>query len=165
MTGLFHHFRYALRQLRKHPGFTVTAVLTLGVGIGASAAIFSLIDAFWLRPLAVPHQQELVRVFSTTPQEQEAMFSYGEFQAIQQNVRSLKSVVAIGRRGSSTPRPDGSLQELFINIVSANFFEQLGVQPAVGRAFNSRDDAMLQTTPVVMLGYGFWQRQFAGDPS
>ena len=165
MSSLFQSVRYAFRQLRKHPGFTVTAVLTLGLGIGASAAIFSLIDAFWLRPLAVPHPQELVRLFSTTQQEQEGLFSYAEFQAIQQNVRSLKSVVAIGRRGTSTPRPDGSLQELFINIVSPNFFEQLGVQPIVGRAFSSRDDAMLQNTPVVMLGYGFWQRQFAGDPA
>ena len=165
MSSLFQSVRYAFRQLRKHPGFTVTAVLTLGLGIGASAAIFSLIDAFWLRPLAVPHPQELVRLFSTTQQEQEGLFSYAEFQAIQQNVRSLKSVVAIGRRGTSTPRPDGSLQELFINIVSPNFFEQLGVQPFVGRAFSSRDDAMLQNTPVVMLGYGFWQRQFAGDPA
>lgn len=165
MSSLFHHVRYALRQLRKHPGFTATAVLTLGLGIGASAAIFSLIDAFWLRPLAVPHQQELVRIFSTTQQEQEGYFSFPEYEAIQQNVRSLKSVVAIGRRGTSTPRPDGSLQELFINIVSSNFFEQLGVQPVVGRAFTSRDDVMLQNTPVVMLGYGFWRRHFSGDPA
>jgi len=165
MFSLFHHLRYALRQLRKHPGFTATVVLTLGLGIGASAAIFSLIDAFWLRPLPVPHQQELVRIFSTTQQEQEGRFSFGEFQAIQQNVRSLKSVVAIGRRGTSTPRPDGSLQEVYINIVSDNFFDQLGVKPIVGRNFTSRDDAMLQNTPVAMLGYGFWQRQYAGDPS
>src|ERR1700744_1515861 len=129
MSSLLQSVRYALRQLRKHPGFTATAVLTLGLGIGASAAIFSLIDAFWLRPLPVPHQQELVRLFSTTQQEQEGLLSYAEFQDIQQNVRSLKSVVAVGRRGSSTPRPDGSLQEVYINIVSSNFFQQLGVQP------------------------------------
>jgi putative ABC transport system permease protein len=165
MPALFQDLRYALRQLHKHPGFTATVVLTLGLGIGASAAIFSLIDAFWLRPLAVPHQQDLVRVFSTTQQEAQGGFSFAEFQAIQQNVRSLKSLVAIGRRGSSMPRPDGSLQELYINIVSSNFFDQLGVEPVVGRNFTARDEAMLQTTPVVMLGYGFWQRQFAGDPA
>ena len=165
MSILVHNFRYAIRQLRLNPGFTATTVLTLAIGIGASAAIFSLIDAFWLRPLAVPHQHELVRLFSTTQQQPEGLFSYAEFRAIQQNVRSLRSVVAIGRRGTSTPRPDGSLQELFINIVSPNFFEQLGVQPIAGRAFSSRDQIMLQNTPVVMLGYGFWQRQFAGDPA
>ncbi|MGA2905320.1 MAG: ADOP family duplicated permease [Candidatus Korobacteraceae bacterium] len=165
MIGLFQDLRYALRQLRKHPGFTATVVLTLGLGIGASAAIFSLIDAFWLRPLAVPHQQELVRIFSTTQQDQEGLFSFQELEALQQNVRSLKSVVAIGRRGSSTPRPDGTLQELFVNVVSSNFFDGLGVEPLVGRVFTSSDTAMLQNTPVAVLGYGFWQRQFSGDPS
>jgi predicted permease len=165
MASFFHHVRYAVRQLRKHPGFTATVVLTLGLGIGSSAVIFSLIDAFWLRPLAVPHQQELVRIFSTTQQEQEGLFSFAEFQAIEQNVRSLKSVVAIGRRGTSTPRADGTLQTLFVDVVSNNFFEALGVKPTVGRVFTSADSAMLQNTPVVVLGYGFWQRHFSGDPS
>ncbi len=164
MTSLLHDLRYALRRVRKNPGFAAVTVLTLAVGIGASAAIFSLIDAFWLRPMAVPNQQEVVRLFSTTEQEQQGWFSYQEFQAIQQSVRSLRSVVAIGRRGTSIPRADGTLEERDVNVVSSNFFDALGVKPMLGHAFHS-SDKMLDNTPVVILGYSFWRHHFDGDPS
>ena len=165
MSTLLQHVRYAARQLRKHPGFTAVTVLTLGIGIGASAAIFSLIDAFWLRPMAVPHSQQIVRLFSTTPEDPEGMFSFGEFNAIARGSRSLQSVAAIGRRGSSIPRPDGTIEALDVNIVSENFFDTLGVQPLVGRLFGPADAQLLQNTPVVVLGHSFWQKHFAGDPS
>jgi predicted permease len=164
MTGLLQDFRYALRRLRKHPGFAAVTVLTLAVGIGASAAIFSLIDAFWLRPMAVPSQQQLVRLFSTTQQEQQGLFSYAEFQAIQQSTRSLRSVVAIGRRGTEIPRPDGTLEMRDVDVVSSNFFDALGIKPMLGRTFHS-GDKMLDNTPVVILGYDFWRHHFDGDPS
>ncbi len=164
MTSILQDLRYALRRLRKNPGFAAVTVLTLAVGIGASAAIFSLIDAFWLRPMAVPHPQQLVRLFSTTEQEQQGLFSYPEFQAIQPSVRSLRSVVAIGRRGTQIPRPDGTLEMRAVDVVSSNFFDALGVKPMLGRAFHS-GDKMLDNTPVVILGYSFWRHHFGGDPS
>ena len=165
MTGMLQHIRYAWRQLRKNPGFTAVTVLTLGIGIGASAAIFSLIDAFWLRPLAVSQQQNIVRIFSTTEQEQQGMFSFGEYEAIASNSRSLQSVAALGRRGLSLPRPDGSQETRSVDVVSSNFFDALGVKPLLGRFFRAGDEQLLQNTPVVILGYGFWQRHFSGDPS
>ena len=165
MSSFLQHVRYAARQLRKHPGFTAVTVLTLGIGIGASAAIFSLIDAFWLRPMNVPQPQQVVRLFSTTQEDPLGMFSFGEYNAIAGGTRSLGSVVAIGRRGSSIPRPDGTLETLDVNIVSANFFDALGVRPQAGRLFGTGDAQLLQNTPVVVLGHSFWQKHFSADPS
>ena len=165
MSSFLQHVRYAARQLRKNPGFTAVTVLTLGVGIGASAAIFSLLDAFWLRPMAIPQQQQIVRLFSTTQQEQQGLFSYGEYQAIAHSTQSLKSLVAIGRRGTSIPRPDGTLESREVDVVSGNFFDALGVKPLLGRVFTSSDRQLIQNTPVVVLGHSFWQHHFNGDAS
>ncbi len=128
MNTMLYDLRYALRHLRRAPGFTLAAIVTLSLGIGASAAIFCLMDAHWLHPMAVPHSGELVRVFATTPQDPSGMFTYSEYQALQQRATSLKSVVALGRRGSIMPRTDGSTT-LLTNVVSSNFFEALGVKP------------------------------------
>jgi predicted permease len=165
MNALIQNLRYALRQLRKAPGFTLTAVLTLAMGLGASSAIFCLMDGLWLHPMRVPHPGELVRVFATTPQGANGTFTYLEYQTLAQRTTALKSVVAIGGRGSMMPRPDGTAALLLVNVVSSNFFEALGVKPVVGRAFASRDANQMRTHPGVMLGYSFWRREFAGDPS
>ncbi len=163
MTSFLQHVRYAARQLRKHAGFTAVTVLTLGIGIGSSAAIFSLIDTFWLRPMAVSHPQNIVRLFETTQQEPQGLFSLGEYDAIARSTRSLESVVAIGRRGAGIPRPDGTIETRNIDVVSANFFDALGVKPLLGRVFSSRDQQLIQNTPVVVLGHSFWQHHFNGD--
>jgi putative ABC transport system permease protein len=165
MNRLLQDLRYALRQLRRSPGFTVAAALTLALGLGASAAIFCLIDGLWLHPLRVPHPDELVRIFSTTEQEHEGTFTYGEYQAIAARATALKSVVAVGRRGSLMPRQDGTTALLLVNVVSSNFFDALGVRPIAGRVFTVNDADRLRTHPGVLLGYGFWQREFAGDPN
>src|SRR5690348_14376418 len=162
---LIRDFRYAGRQLRKAPGFTLTAVLTLALGIGASSAIFCLMDAHWLHPMRVPHTGELVRLFTTTPQASDGLFTYTEYQQIAQLATTLKSVIALGRRGSLMPRADGTTALLLTNVVSTNFFEALGVRPVLGRAFTPADAARLRTRPAVLLGYSWWKREFAGDPN
>lgn len=164
MITFINECRYAGRQLRKSPGFALTAVLTLAVGIGASSAIFCLMDGLWLHPMRVPHQGELVRIFATTPQDPEGVFTYSEFQALAQRMTALKSAVALGRRGSLMPRKDGTSALLLTNVVSANFFDALGVRPIVGRSFGAGDAERLRTHPGVLLGYEFWRREFAGDP-
>jgi predicted permease len=165
MNRLLQDFRFALRQLRRAPSFTLTAVLTLALGIGASSAIFCLMDSFWLHPLRVPHPGELVRVFATTPQDPEGMFTWLEYQSLAQRATGLKSVVAFGRRGSLMPRADGTSALLLVNVVSTNFFETLGVKAVLGRSFTGADAPMLRTHPGVLLGYDFWKREFAGDPN
>jgi putative ABC transport system permease protein len=169
MNYLLRDLRYAFRQLRRASGFAVTAILTLALGIGASSAIFCLIDNLWLHPLHIPHPGELVRVFATTSQSPSAYegvdtyFTYSEFQAIAARTKALKTSVARGRRGSLMQRADGTSVLLLTNVVSSNFFEGLGVKPLLGRIYTSADSAQLRTHPGVLLGYGFWQREFGGD--
>jgi len=160
---LLQDIRFAIRQLRRAPGFAIAAVLTLAMGIGASSAIFCLMDAHWLHPMRVPHAGELVRVFATTPQNPSEMFTYEEYGALAERATALKSMVALGRRGSLMPRADGTSALLLTNVVSANFFEGLGVRPVLGRAFGANDAARLRTHPGVLLGYAFWKREFGGD--
>lgn len=170
MNQLVRDIAYALRQLRRAPGFAATSVLTLALGIGASSAIFCLIDGLWLHPLRVPHPGELVRIFATTKQSPTAdegvdtYFNYPEYQTITARATGLKSVVALGRRGNLIERPDGTAALLLTNVVSSNFFEALGVHPLLGRAFTSADAANLRIHPAVLLGYGFWKREYSGDP-
>jgi len=156
--------RFAARQLRKHPVFTATAVLTLALGLGASSAIFCLMDEHWLHPMRVPHPGELVRIFATTQQDAEGAFSYSEYRTLAERTTALKSVVALGRRGSIMPRSDGTTALLLTNVVSSNFFDALGVRPSIGRIFRSSDAEGLRVHPGVLLGYDFWRREYAGDP-
>jgi len=102
MNTLLQDIRYALRQLRKSPGFTLTAVFTLALGLGASSAIFCLMDEHWLHPMRVPHPGELVRIFSTTQQDPEQSFTYSEFQSIAARTTALTSAIAVGRHRSKT---------------------------------------------------------------
>jgi len=165
MSRLLQDIRYAFRQLRKARGFTATAVLTLGLGIGASSAIFCLIDGLWLHPMPVPRQSEMARVFATTAQDQDGLFSYTEYLAMAQRSTAFRGLVAIGRRGSLMPRPDSTSSLLLTNVVSSNFFRVLGVHPMLGRAFTAEDVERLRTRPGVLLGYRSWQRDFAADPN
>ena len=165
MRSVLQDVRYALRQLRKAPGFTVTATLTLALGIGASSAIFCLLDQLWLHPMRVPHAGQLVRIFSTTQQDPEGMFTYSEYSALTQQTTALQGMVAIGRRGSIMPRADGTGALLSTNVVSSNFFDALGVRPVLGRTFTANDSDRLRVHPGVLLGYGFWAREFGGDKS
>jgi predicted permease len=165
MNRLLQDVRFALRQVRRAPGFTLTVVLTLALGIGASAAIFCLMDGLWLHPLRVPHAGELVRVFATTPQDPSGSFTYSEYQALAQRTTALKNIVALGRRGSIMPRNDGTSALLLTNVVSSDFFEALGVQPILGRRFGAADAALLRNRPGVLLGYYFWKREFQGNPN
>jgi predicted permease len=171
MNRLANDMRYAFRQLRRAPGFAFTAVLTLALGIGASSAIFCLIDGLWLHPMRIPHPGELVRIFATTQQSPAAKegvdtyFNYSEYQTIAARTTALKGAYALGRRGSMIVRPDGTAALLLTNVVSSNFFDGLGVHALLGRIYTPSDAAQLRTHPGVLLGYGFWQREYAGDPN
>jgi predicted permease len=169
MKVFLNDVRYAFRQLQKSPGFTLAAVLTLALGIGSSSAIFCAIDAFWLHPLNVPHSGNIVRLFATTQQEQDGLFSYPDYQALAQRVTALQGpsagIVTIGGRGSMMPRSDGTGVMLLTNVVSSNFFDVMGIRPHVGRLFTAQEAQQMRTHPVVVLGYHCWQRDFGGNPN
>jgi hypothetical protein len=169
MNALFRDLRYALRQLRKSPGFTLTAVLTLALGLGTSTAIFCLMDGLWMHPMHIPHPGRIARVFATTAQDQEGLFTYIEYQSLAQRMTAFQGndagLVAIGGRGSLMPRPDGTSTMLFTNVVSSNFFTVLGVRPFAGRVFTAQDAERMRTHPGVVLGYNCWKKEFNGDPN
>jgi predicted permease len=168
MNRFLNDARFALRQLRRSPGFTLTAVLTLALGIGASSAIFCLMDGLWLHPMQVPHPGQIARVFATTQQDQEGLFSYFEYQAVAQRASAFQGtqagLAAMGGRGSLMPNPDGTSTLLLNYVVSDNLFSMLGVRPMLGRLFTAADGPQLRTHPGLVLGYNCWRRYFGSDP-
>lgn len=153
--------KFALRQLRKSLGFTLTAVLTLALGIGATTAIFTLTDSILLKPLPFPQQSRLVRIGYENSVE--APFPKGWIRALGEHSAAFASISAFGPDAQSNVGDQGSPDRIFGAQVMVNALDTLGIQPAVGRFFSS-DDAIAGHDPVVVLAYGYWRQHFAGDP-
>jgi putative ABC transport system permease protein len=158
---VFQDLRYGVRMLLTHPGFTTVAVITLALGIGANAAIFTLLDKALIRPLAVDRPHELVtfvRDAAGTP----AIFSYPKYVDLRDHNDGLSGLAAYFQRPFSLT--DGARSERVIGeIVSGNYFAVLGVRPAVGRFFLPEEDRTPGTHAVAVIGYGLWQSHFAAD--
>jgi len=159
--------RYGFRMLRKSPGFTLIAVVTLAVGIGANVAIFSYVDELWLRPMPVPHADRVVRIFTSNPSSQgeieRGYSSYPDFEDLRRNAKTLSGVALHEGRGAMLD--DGVQNKLVtVSVVSDNFFDVLQPNPAVGRLFSERE---LRNAPSleIVLSYPFWRHQYNGDPS
>ncbi len=169
---MLQDLRYALRQLRKSPGFTLVAVVTLALGIGANTAIFTLLDQALLRALPVSHPEQLVRLHYTGSNtgrmsvfggNEEDFFSYPMYRDLRDKNQVFAGVLAndemqIGVQWNN--QPDLASGE----IVSGNYFDVLGVRPAVGRLFIPADDAAQNGNPVVVLSFNYWNAHFGSDP-
>lgn len=163
MTKLFQDLRYAIRSMRKRPGFTLIAVMTLALGIGGSTAIFTVVDAGLLRGLPYKSSESLYHIWEVTPQKGfgQREFSYPDYQDYQQN-QAFEIAAYTGGGGIMSGR--GEPERVFAPSASANFFSLLGVEPFLGRTFQPGEDK--QGAPrVTMLTYGLWQRRFGGDPN
>ena len=155
--------RYALRMLRKNPGFTIIAVLTLALGIGANASLFSVVNTVLLQPLPFKNPSRLMMLYEGLPQvgSPKIPFSTPDFTLVQRGQKSFESVGAIQDKefelsGHSEPdRITGAR-------VSASIFPMLGVAPVLGRFFRPDEDAPGQN--VAVLSYGLWQRRYGGRP-
>ncbi|MGB9145024.1 MAG: ABC transporter permease [Acidobacteriaceae bacterium] len=156
-------FRFAWRQLRRAPGYTLTAVLTLALGIGANAAIFTLVDSILLRPLPYPQQNRLMRLGYGTESAVEAPFPKGWIRALNRQSASFAAISGFGPNAQSNIGDEGSPERVFGSQVMVNAPETLGIHPALGRFFTP-DDSQAGHDPVVVLGYGYWQQHFAADP-
>ncbi len=158
---IWNDVRYAARQLRKSPGFTITAMLTLAVGIGANTAIFSSMDAVVLRPLAVPAMDRVVTVTEQTSAgyQQVALANYADW------ARGSRSFEELSARTSADMSLTGAGDAAGVSaaLTSASFFRVLRVQAVLGRVF-TEDECRTGRDGVVVLNYGFWQRNFAADP-
>jgi predicted permease len=158
MERLIQDIRYALRMLRRAPGFTAVAVISLALGIGANAAIFSLIDRVMLRLLPVEDPSRLAIARS--------LVSYPRYEYLRTQTdrafTGLLGVAAITRIGVDGSEDHGSFAEG--RLVSANYFSVLGVQPLLGRLIGPDDNRVPGGHPVIVISHGFWQRHFNSDP-
>ncbi len=154
---------YAVRVLRRNPGFTATAVITFALGIGANSAIFSIVNAILLRPLPLAEQSQLVMIFATEARRslQFDGVSYPAFIDWQEQNRSFESMAAFANQSLPLGTGDDVVPARG-KVVTANLFDVVGVQPAIGRAFR---EWRLQSADVVVLSDGFWKRHFGGSPA
>lgn len=154
--------KYALRTLFKSPAFTIVAVLTLALGIGASTAIFSVLDAVLLRPLPYPNQERLVEVNELNEKGRGMPFAEPNFNDLVSRNRSFEAVAAYTRSPEAVA---GGVEPVRTNVagVSQDFFRVLGVAPSMGRLFSA--DTLRDDKQVTVVSYGFWKRQLQGRPS
>src|SRR5215467_5314426 len=169
MSGLAQNLRYALRQLRKNPGFTAVAVLILALGIGANTAIFTLLHASLWSPLPVSDPKEIFHVMRASSEGDfagEFSYSYPLFQRFSKIASPLGEVFAAELVGSTKFGLNGvSDQRIAAEAVSGNFFSVLNVGPIVGRVLEPQDDNVLGGNHVAVLSYAFWKRHFQSDAS
>jgi predicted permease len=168
MSDLSGDLRYAVRGLRRSPLFAIIAVLTLALGIGATTAIFTLIDQVVWRRLPVPDSGALVQIYQQGPHNGSNMGrwmnSYPMYMDFQQKGVPLAQVIA-RRTVDASLAVDNQTERVDAELVSGNFFTMLGVKPAVGRVFSSeQDDRVYNGHPVVVLSHDYWMTRFQGDP-
>ena len=160
--------RFALRTLRKNPGFTAVAVLTLAVGIGASTAMFSVLNGVLLRELPVRDQDDLIVLWTESPSAaaDHVPVAQGELTDFREQARTLEAVAGVAYQGvSEQALRDGDHPLAAMGTwVTGNLFSTLGVRPVHGRTLLPEDDVP-GAPPVMVIGYGFWQRYFGGDPA
>ena len=162
--NLFQDFRYGLRALARKPGFAVTAVLTLALGIGANAAVFSIVNALMLHPYPFPDLDRLVLLRAEGPKVVNPVkVPLGDFLDLQRDSSIFQGLAAF-RQYDSNLTGSGDAQTVGTVTVSPNFFDVLGVQPLLGRMFVA-EEAESGRDAVVVLSYGFWQRRFHGSPA
>jgi predicted permease len=159
----FQDVRYALRILWKSPGFTLVCVLTLGFGIGANTAIFSVVNGVLLRPLPYPNNGRLVRIEESHPGEFAANFTYASYLDLEHEAKSLESISAF-RPWSFNLTGEGEPEQISGALVSGSFFSALGSKPFLGRTIRAEDDQPGGDNYVVVLSYAVWQSRFGADP-
>ena len=152
--------RYACRMLARQPGFTAAAVLTLGLGLGANAALFGLIDGLMRRPLAVRAPEQLVQVTRSDSDT----FGFARFDRMRQGATRLSSFVGVSsNRSAIAIEVDGAYDEAFMRTVTPNYFDALGVSAQLGRAFGVADTSY-GDVPVAVVSDAWWRRRFGGAP-
>jgi predicted permease len=163
IESLLQDIRFALRMLRKSPGFTAVAILTLALGIGANTAIFSLIDTLFLQPLPVRDSTSLVDVYGTVRGRTYRQLSYPDYLYYRDHAQTVADLAA--QYPTSPIHLVVSQEPLEINgsVVTWNYFRLLKLTPALGRFFLPQEDEVVGRNPVAVISYGLWQERFAGD--
>ena len=158
------NLRFALRSLFKTPGFTLVAVVALALGIGASSAIFSIINALFLRPLPYTEPERIVQLTSSVPEQNlnQAGFSWPRLQAVREQKAIFSDIAASVQTAYIVTSAEDPAQVQGL-MVTHNFFDFLGAAPVHGRSFLAEEDKP-GGAPVVMLSHGYWQQHYGGSP-
>lgn len=161
IQDLIQDVHYGLRQLRRNPGFTAVAVITLALGIGANTAIFSVVDTVMLRTLPVAHPKQLVQlIMRWEPRETTNYMSYPTFAGLQKHNQVFNGMFSFKNLQLATSI-DGKPGLAAGQLVSSNFFQVLGVKAIRGRSFTSEENPVPGGDPVAVISYSYWNRQFA----
>src|SRR5579864_7819397 len=165
METFWQDVRYGWRVLQRNPGFAVVAALTLAIGIGANAAIFSAVDAILLRPLPYPDPSRIVLVWNADPNRH---LVHGTASAAQfldwRDMNHVFQELAAFRPSSVTLTGAGEPEQVWRVHVTGNFFRLLGIKPILGRDFLPEEEQPGQER-VALISYGLWERRFGGDPA
>ncbi len=166
MDSLLHDLRYAFRSLRRAPGFAIIAIITLGLGIAVNTTVFSVINGILLRPLPVPHPEQItVLGLQQNGDSTFQSFSYPDYQDITRDTSGVFSDVFGYNVTLSALNADNRGDHCIFSRVTGNYFSALGVKPAVGRLILPTEGQTPGADPIVVLGYNFWKKRFGGDPS
>lgn len=163
MSGLLQDFRYAFRMLAKSPSFTAIAVLTLALGIGVNTAVFSVINGILLRPMSVPHPEQITLLAAQQEGSSDFQsFSYPDYLDIRSQASAFGDILAfrVTLVGLSV---NGRGEHCVISRVTGNFFSLAGIQPVLGRFILPSEGQTPGADPILVLGYNYWQKRFAGD--
>ncbi len=163
IENLMQDLRFGLRMLRKNPGFSAIAVLTLGLGIGACAGIFSVVNGVLLNPLPYPHPEQLVTLHESKPNFPTGSISFLNFKDWKKNNRTF-SDMALSRPYSFSLTGIGESERVQARFVSSDFFSVFGVNPVLGRDFAPGEDE-IGAAPVAMISASLWRRKFGGSPT
>jgi len=172
MQDLWQDIRYGLRVLAKNSGFTAIAIITLALGIGANTAIFSLMNQVLLRRLPVKNPDEIVVLHAPGPKtgrvssdgDDTESFSYPMYKGLRDGAANVTSILARSTFDASLAM-QGQTERGRAELVTGNYFDVLGVQPAIGRVFTPEDDRVPGGNPLAVLSYNYWSRRFASDPN
>src|SRR5438046_6748956 len=165
METLWQDLRFAWRQLTKSPGFSAVALLSLTLGIGANAVIFSLVSTVLLRPLPIAHPEQVVAVHQVTERTLDSQsMAYPNYKDLRDRNQALSSL-AVYRFAPASFSHGGTNERVWGFLVAGNYFEMLGVQALLGRTFTPDEDREVAGHPLLVLSYGCWQRRFGRDPA
>jgi macrolide transport system ATP-binding/permease protein len=163
---LIADLRYAFRTLAKSPGFTLIAILSLALGIGANTAMFSFVDAILLRPLPVPDSTRIIEVDSTAPGTRLGSMSYPDYADLRDQTRTVASLVCYDLVPMGVKVSADQVPRLQLGVIaSGNFFSGLGVEMPIGRAFRPDEDRVPGRDLVTVISYDLWQREYSSDRS
>jgi predicted permease len=166
MKTLFQDLNYAWRQAGKSRAFTTIAILTLAAGIGSNTAIFRFVDAMYLKPLPVPHSERLLRIYARGPSgHYGAGFSYPEFEHLRDQSSSFSAVSVETQIAQLHVVAGEDTEEVRGEFVSGNYFDLLGIQPAIGRGFLPAEDKVLNRDAVAVISEDLWKAHFHGNPA